>query len=124
MFKLLDLRDEKEKARKATGAAANCADKSSCANGIVELAWEDQRAASSLGEGPPPACRRARCAWEETERGGKERDWRKGRGLTRSVFWIDGGRDSLGRSDQIKGRKVKNESEECGMALQQGVHVS
>jgi len=93
--------------------------KSSCANGVVQLAWEDQRAASSLGEGPPPACRRARCAWEETERGGKERDWRKGTRLTRSVFWIDWGRDSLGRSDQIKGRKVKNES-----ALQQSVHVS
>ena len=92
--------------------------KNSCANGVVQLAWEDQRAASSLGEGPPPACRRARCAWEETERGGKERDWRKG------TFWIDGGKGSLGRLDQIKGTKLKNESEEGGMALQQGVQVS
>jgi len=33
--------------------------KSSCTNGVVQLAWEDQRAASSLGEGPPPACRHA-----------------------------------------------------------------
>jgi hypothetical protein len=55
---------------------------------------------------------------------GRNRARRKGTRLTRPVFWIDGGRDSLGRSDQIKDRKVKNESEECGMTLQQGVHVS
>ena len=105
MFELLGLRDEEEKARKAAGAVANCADKSSCANGIGELAWEDQRAASSLGRGrrPPAVVRGAP---------GRNRARRK-------VFWIDGGRDSLGRSDQIKGRKVKNES-----ALQQSVHVS
>ena len=100
--------------------------KSSCANGVVQLAWEDQRAASSLGEGPPPACRRAQVGGggAACRRAPGKKQSEEETNETRSVFWIDGGRGSLGRSDQIKGRKVKNESEECGMALQQGVHVS
>ena len=68
MFELLGLRDEEEKARKAAGAVADCADKSSCANGIGELAWEDQRAASSLGRGRrPPAVVRGAPGKEQSE---------------------------------------------------------